>query len=47
MTPVEALKERPVGSEGEIDHEVTVPPLDDGVSVDMAEPLVRVSELGL
>lgn len=47
ITPVEVLKERPVGSDGEIDHEVTVPPLDDGVRVDMAEPLVNVSELGL
>ncbi len=47
ITPVEVLKERPVGSDGEIDQEVTVPPLDDGVRVDMAEPLVNVSELGL
>jgi len=47
ITPVEVLKERPVGSDGEIDHEVTVPPLDDGVRVDMAELLVSVSELGL
>ena len=47
MAPVDVLKESPVGSEGDIDHEVTVPPLDDGVSVVMAEPLVSVSELGL
>ncbi len=47
ITPVEVSKERPVGSDGEIDQEVTVPPLDDGVRVDMAEPLVNVSELGL
>ena len=47
ITPVELLKERPVGSDGEIDQEVTVPPLDDGVRVDMAELLVSVSELGL
>ena len=46
-TPVEVLKLRPAGSDGEIDQEVTVPPLDDGVSVAMAEPLVNVSELGL
>jgi len=46
-TPVELLKLRPVGRDGEIDQEVTVPPLDDGVSVAMAEPLVNVSELGL
>ena len=47
ITPVEVLRERPVGSDGEIDQEVTVPPLDDGVRVDMAELLVSVSELGL
>ena len=47
MAPVDVLKESPAGSEGDIDHEVTVPPLDDGVSVVMAEPLVSVSELGL
>ena len=47
ITPVEVLKVRPFGSEGETDQEVTVPPLDDGVKVDMAEPLVNVSELGL
>ena len=47
ITPVEVSKERPVGSDGEIDHDATVPPLDDGVRVDMAEPLVNVSELGL
>ena len=47
MTPVEALKERPVGSEGEMDHEVTVPPLEVGVTADMVTFLVRVSELGL
>ena len=43
MTPVEALKERPVGSEGEIDHEVTVPPLALGVDVVMAESFVSVN----
>ena len=47
IAPVVLSKARPAGSAGEIDHEVTVPPLDDGVKVDMAEPLVNVSELGL
>ena len=47
IAPVEVSKERPAGSVAEIDQEVTVPPLDDGVRVDMAEPLVNVSELGL
>ena len=45
--PVEASNVNPAGRAGEIDHEVTVPPVDDGVTVLMAEPLVRVSELGL
>ena len=47
MAPLEVLKERPAGSAGLIDQELTVPPLEDGVTVDMAEPLVSVSELGL
>ena len=47
ITPVEVLKERPVGSDGEIDQEVTVPPVEDGDTVDIAEPFVSVSELGL
>ena len=45
--PVEASNVNPAGRDGEIDHEVTVPPVDDGVTVLMAEPFVRVSELGL
>ena len=47
MAPVEVLKERPDGRVGEIDQEETGPPLLPGVTVLMAEPLVRVSELGL
>ena len=42
MEPVEESRERPAGSEGETDHEVTVPPLDVGVMVVMAVPLVKV-----
>ena len=42
MAPVEESRDRPAGSDGETDHEVTVPPLDVGVMVVMAVPLVRV-----
>ena len=47
IAPVEVENERPDGSDGEIDQEVTVPPLEVGVTVVMVEPLVSVSELGL
>jgi hypothetical protein len=47
ISPVEVLKVSPAGRDGEIDQLATVPPLDDGVSVVMAEPLVSVRELGL
>ena len=47
MAPVDASSERPFGSDGETDQEVTGPPLAVGVTVVMAMPLVRVNELGL
>lgn len=47
IAPVEVLKERPAGSDGEIDQEVTVPPLTLGVAVVMAESLVSVNGLPL
>ena len=47
MAPFDVLNERPLGRDGEIDHDVTTPPLAVGVTVLMAEPLVSVSELGL
>ena len=47
MAPVDVLKERPVGSDGEIDQDVAAPPLLPGVTVLMEEPLVSVRELGL
>ena len=47
MAPVEESRERPAGSEGETDHEVTGPPLMVGVTVVIAVPLVSVNELGL
>ena len=47
MAPVVESSERPAGSEGETDQEVTGPPLVVGVTVVMAVPLVRVNVLGL
>ena len=47
MAPVDVLKERPDGSDGETDHDVAVPPDEVGVLLVIATPLVRVRELGL
>ena len=47
MAPVALSSDNPDGSEGETDHDVTAPPVDVGVTVVMAVPLVRVRELGL
>ena len=43
ISPLVVENERPAGSEGEIDQEVTVPPLTLGVAVVMAVPLVKVN----
>ena len=47
IAPVDVEKERPAGSVGEIDQEVTVPPLEVGVAVVMVVPLVSVKGLPL
>ena len=47
MAPVELSRDRPDGSEGETDHEVTAPPLEVGVTVVMAVPLVKANVFGL
>jgi hypothetical protein len=47
MAPVEESSESPAGSEGEIDQEVTGPPLAVGVTVVIAVPLVKVNVFGL
>ena len=47
IAPVEESKDKPAGRDGETDHEVTVPPLIDGVTVVIAVPLVKVNEFGL
>ncbi len=47
MAPFEESSDSPAGREGETDQEVTVPPLDVGVVVVIAVPLVKVNEFGL
>ena len=47
IAPVEESSESPLGREGDTDQVVMVPPLDVGVTVVMAVPLVRVNEFGL
>ena len=47
MAPVVESMERPAGSEGDTDQEVTVPPLEVGVTVVIAVPFVKVNEFGL
>ena len=42
MAPVEESSDSPAGSDGETDHEVTVPPLEVGVMVVIVVPFVRV-----
>ena len=46
MAPVDVSKERPAGSVPEIDHDVTVPPLEVGVTADLVTSVVEESELG-
>jgi hypothetical protein len=47
MTPVEVSITRPLGSVGDIDQEMTVPPKEEGVADVIAESLVRVNGLPL
>lgn len=47
MAPVDVEKDSPDGSVPEMDHEVTVPPLEVGVTVVMAESLVKERVLGV
>ena len=41
------MSDKPEGNEGETDQDVTGPPLAVGVTVVMAEPLVKVKVFGL
>ena len=43
IAPVVLENDRPAGNDGEIDHEVTVPPLEVGVSADMVTCLLYTS----
>ena len=47
IVPLLDSKVRPVGSDGEIDQELTAPPLAVGVAFVIAVPFVNVNELGL
>ena len=47
MAPVDESKDRPAGSDGETDHDVTAPPAEVGVTVDIVVSFVNVSELGV
>lgn len=47
ISPLVVENERPAGSDGEIDQEVTVPPLTVGVAVVMAVPFVNVNGVPL
>jgi hypothetical protein len=44
--PSEGAKDSPAGSSGEMVHDVTVPPLEDGVTVVITVPFVYVNEFG-
>jgi hypothetical protein len=47
ISPVEVEKERPAGTAGEIDQDVTAPPLEVGVAVVIAESFVKVNGVPL
>ena len=47
MAPVDESRESPAGKDGETDQEVIGPPLEVGVTVVMAVPLVSVKVFGL
>ena len=46
IVPVDVEKDSPAGSVGEIDQDVTGPPLDCGVVADIVVPFVNERELG-
>ena len=47
IVPVDVSKDRPAGSVGEMDQEMTVPPKEEGVADVIAESLVRVNGVPL
>jgi hypothetical protein len=46
MAPVDVSRDKPAGSVGETDHDTTVPPVEVGVAVVIAESFARVKEFG-
>ena len=47
IAPLEESKDKPAGSDGEMDQEVIEPPLTVGVTVVIEVPLVNVNAFGL
>lgn len=47
ISPLDVLKDSPAGRLGEIDQDVTVPPLTLGLAAVMAVPFVRVNGVPL
>lgn len=47
IAPVTESRVRPVGSDGDTDHDVIAPPLTVGVTVVIGVPIVSVNEFGL
>ena len=47
IAPVDVEKDKPAGSVGVIDHDVTVPPLEVGVSVVIAVSFVKLNGVPL
>ena len=45
MAPVEVSSDKPAGSDGDTEYETTVPPVEVTVSVVIAVPFSRVSEV--
>ncbi len=45
MAPVVVSRDNPAGSDGETEYDTTLPPVEVTVSVVMAVPLVKVSEV--
>jgi len=47
IAPVDVSNVKPAGTDGEIDHDTTAPPVDVGVAVVIAESFVKVNGLPL
>ena len=47
MSPVDVSSDKPAGRDGDTEYVTTAPPVDVTAAVDIAVPLVKVSEFGL